>query len=240
MSKQTRLSVIIPTLNEAQNISELLSFLQKELKGVNHEVIVVDAQSSDQTAQISSKLGALVLTCNEKCRAQQMNEGAAIANGEILYFVHADSTPPNGFLDDIFQALAEGYDIGCFRFKFDSSNWLLKINSFFTKFDRDMFRGGDQTLFVKNLYFKSLGGYDASFRIMEEYDFLRKARQELKFKIIPKDVIVSARKYEENSYFRVNLANLVVFTAYKWGVSQARLLKLYKKLIKHPKPEALE
>ena len=62
----------------------------------------------------------------------------------------------------------------------------------------------------------------------------------LKFKIIPKDVTVSARKYEENSYFRVNLANLLLFTSYKVGVSQERLLKLYKFLIKHPKPEVLE
>tara|TARA_B110000503_G_scaffold143496_1_gene245300 strand:+ start:34 stop:744 length:711 start_codon:yes stop_codon:yes gene_type:complete len=235
-----RLSVIIPTLNEAHNISELLPFLQTELKGVNHEVIVVDGFSTDQTALIATNLDAIVLTSNKKCRAQQMNEGAATATGEILYFVHADSIPPNGFLGDIFQALVEGFDMGCFRFKFDSSNWLLKINSFFTRFDREMFRGGDQTLFVKNIDFKTLGGYDASLRIMEEYDFLRKARQELKFKIIPKDVIVSARKYEENSYFRVNVANLVVFTSYKWGVSQVRLLKLYKRLIKYPKPEALE
>ena len=169
-----------------------------------------------------------------------MNEGAAAANGEILYFVHADSRPPNEFLGDIFQAFDEGFDMGCFRFKFNSSNRLLKINSYFTRFDREMFRGGDQTLFVKKMDFSVLGGYNASLRIMEEYDFLRKARRELKFKIIPKDVLVSARKYEENSYFRVNLANLVVFTSYKWGVSQARLLKLYKILIKHPKPEALE
>ena len=61
-----------------------------------------------------------------------------------------------------------------------------------------------------------------------------------KFKIIPKDVTVSARKYEENSYFLVNLANLLLFTSYKVGVSQERLLKLYKFLIKHPKPEVLE
>jgi hypothetical protein len=103
-----------------------------------------------------------------------------------------------------------------------------------------MCRGGDQTLFVKRTDFNTLGGYDARLRIMEEYDFMRKARRELKFKIIPKDVVVSARKYEENSYFRVNLANLVVFVFYNWGASQERLMKLYKKLLKHSKPEVLE
>ena len=235
-----QLSVVIPTLNEAQNISKLLPLLQQELRSTYYELSVVDARSADHTSKVASKLGARVLSSNKKCRAQQMNEGAAIATGEILYFVHADSIPPDGFLGDILQALTEGYDMGCFRFRFDSSNWLLKINSFFTRFDREVFRGGDQTLFIKKIDFNTLGGYDVSLRMMEEYDFMRKARRDLKFKIIPKDVIVSARKYEENSYFRVNLANLVVFTFYKWGLSQKRLLKLYKTLIKHPKPEALK
>jgi len=114
------------------------------------------------------------------------------------------------------------------------------VNSYFTRFDREVCRGGDQTLFIKSNDFNDLGGYNADLRIMEEYDFMKRARKILKFKIIPKDVIVSARKYEENSYFRVNLANLVVFTFYNRGVSQKRLLEMYKKLLNHPKPEALE
>jgi rSAM/selenodomain-associated transferase 2 len=235
-----QLSVIIPTLKEEQNITELLPLLQVSLKGYDYEIIVADYSSSDQTAQRAAELGAIVLPCRKKCRAQQMNEGAVIAKGKILYFIHADSRPPIGFLNDIFQALDEGFDLGCFRFSFDSSSWLLKINSYFTRFDWEMCRGGDQTLFVKRTDFNTLGGYDARLRIMEEYDFMRKARRELKFKIIPKDVVVSARKYEENSYFRVNLANLVVFVFYNWGASQERLMKLYKKLLKHSKPEVLE
>ncbi len=235
-----QVSVIIPTLKEEHNIAELLPLLHVCLQSVYYEIIVVDANSADKTVQIAADFGATVLSCSKKCRAYQMNVGAALAKGEILYFVHADSRPPNGFLNDIFQALDEGFDMGCFRFRFDSSNWLLKINSYFTRFDREMCRGGDQTLFVKRSDFNKIGGYDASLRMMEEYDFMRKARRKLKFKIIPKDVVVSARKYEENCYFRVNLANLVVFTFYNWGVSQERLLKMYKTLLNHPKPEALE
>ena len=235
-----RISVIIPTLNEAQNVSELLPLLKHELKDVSHEIIVVDADSSDNTARIAADLGVIALTELKKSRADQMNEGAAIAKGEILYFVHADSRPLVGFFSDILQAFWQGFDIGCFRFQFDSSSLLLKVNSYFTRFNREMCRGGDQTLFVKKQNFNSLGGYNGELRIMEEYDFLRKAKKKLKFKIIPKDVTVSARKYEENSYFRVNLANLLLFTSYKVGVSQERLLKLYKFLIKHPKPEVLE
>jgi len=235
-----QISVIIPTLNEVQNISELLPLLQRELKSYEYQVIVADANSPDGTANKALELGATVIHSAKKCRAQQMNEGAAAAKGEVLYFLHADSRPPIGFAKEILQAFEEGFDLGCFRFKFDSSNWLLKVNSYFTRFDREVCRGGDQTLFIKSNDFNDLGGYNADLRIMEEYDFMKRARKILKFKIIPKDVIVSARKYEENSYFRVNLANLVVFTFYNRGVSQKRLLEMYKKLLNHPKPEALE
>jgi len=138
-----RISVIIPTLNEAQNVSELLPLLKHELKDVSHEIIVVDADSSDNTARIAADLGAIALTELKKSRADQMNKGAVIAKGEILYFVHADSRPPAGFFSDILQAFSQGFDIGCFRFQFDSSSFLLKINSFFTRLDREMCRGGD-------------------------------------------------------------------------------------------------
>lgn len=235
-----QISVIIPTLNEASNLVELIPALQSELQNVRYEIIVVDGGSTDHSVQIATEFGNTVLSCNVKCRAKQMNEGAGISKGDILYFVHADSRPPKGFFTDIKQAFSEGFDMGCFRFKFDSKRFLLRVNSYFTRFDREMCRGGDQTLFITSEKFKGLGGYDANLRIMEEYDFMKRARRDLKFKIIPKDVIVSARKYEENSYFRVNLVNLLVFTSFYRGASQERLLKIYKTLLNHPKPEALE
>ena len=142
-----RISVIIPTLNEALNVSELLPLLKHELKDVSHEdYLWVDADSSDNTARIAADLGAIALTELKKSRADQMNKGAVIAKGEILYFVHADSRPPTGFFSDILQAFSQGFDIGCFRFQFDSSSFLLKINSFFTRLDREMCRGGESKL----------------------------------------------------------------------------------------------
>lgn len=235
-----QIGVIIPTLNEEKNIAELLSILNRELREVKREIIVVDAASIDNTVRLADKCGARVLPVDQKCCAFQMNRGAQVASGEILYFVHADSRPPKGFFHDILQAFHEGFDIGCFRFKFDSSKVLLKINAYFTRFDREMCRGGDQTFFIKRFEFNRLGGYNERLKIMEEYAFMRKARKELKFKIIPKDVIVSARKYEENSYFRVNLVNLVIFASFNLGVSQNWLVKMYKKLLIHPKVEVLE
>jgi len=93
-------------------------------------------------------------------------------------------------------------------------------------------RGGDQTLFVTRQLFDELGGYDTHFRIMEEYDFIKRARQENPFKIIPKPVLVSARKYEHNGYLRVQIANLTVFNMYRLGCSQETLVNTYRNLLK--------
>jgi hypothetical protein len=70
---------------------------------------------------------------------------------------------------------------------------------------------------------------------MEDYDLIERIQQQHPFKIIPKEVTVSARKYEHNNYLRVQLANFIVFMMYFWGCSQEKLLKTYKQLLYHPK-----
>ena len=70
---------------------------------------------------------------------------------------------------------------------------------------------------------------------MEEYDLILRARKKYPFRIIPKDVMVSARKYDHNGYFRVNLANLTVFMMFFAGFSQLRMVNTYKRMIQHPK-----
>ena len=234
------LSVIIPTLNEEDSIEQLISHLKKDLKEVKHEVIVADACSKDATREKAKEAGATVLSCEKMSRAYQMNKGAAYAKGEVLYFVHADSFPPIGFYGDIQKAFSEGYHLGCYRFKFDSNRIMLAINSYFTRFDRIMCRGGDQTLFIKKKLFDELEGYKNEYRIMEEYEFIIRARKKYKFKIIPRNVIVSARKYEENSYLRVNIANLAVFTLFRLGASQEKMINTYRRLLNHPKAESLQ
>ncbi|MCU0325482.1 MAG: TIGR04283 family arsenosugar biosynthesis glycosyltransferase [Spirosomaceae bacterium] len=230
-----RISVIIPTYNEAKNIGSLIESLQ--INGKEHlaEIIVSDSpNSTDDTISVAKKYNAIGVTSLRKGRGFQMNYGATFATGDILYFIHADTKINPDFVSDILQAVSEGFDLGCYRYIFDSNNLLLKINAYFTRFDKIWCRGGDQTLFVTKSAFDKLEGYRSDFLIMEDYDFILRARKFFKFKIIPKNVIVSARKYETNSYFRVQLANFKVMKMFlSQNYSQKEMAEAYQKMLNY-------
>lgn len=225
------LSIIIPTLNEAENIEKLVKHLKSCACGQTHEIIVVDAGSKDNTQKIAQEAGAIVYQSPKKGRAPQMNFGAQNSKGSTYYFVHADSLPPKDFCLSIKKCLKEGSQIGGFRFKFDSDKKLLAFNNWTTQFNKIFVRGGDQTIFISKNLFDELEGFDENFQIMEEYDFIERAQKKTKYKVIQRDVLVSARKYDTNSWLRVQFANFVVFTMYRLGCTQDSLVSTYKRLL---------
>tara|TARA_R110002124_G_scaffold48026_4_gene142182 strand:+ start:1532 stop:2239 length:708 start_codon:yes stop_codon:yes gene_type:complete len=231
------ISIIIPTYNEEKTIPDLLDHLSKGIVNLRDaEILVVDGGSSDRTVEVASGLGFRCFLSDRKGRAAQMNVGAEDAKGDILYFVHADTFPPASFVDDINQALSEGFKSGCYRYQFDRyPNPLLKINAYCTRFDRIMCRGGDQTLFITRNLFNKLGGFREDFSIMEDYDLIQKIQKVTTFKIIQKDATVSSRKYDENGYFKVQIANLIIFLMYFTNVSQEQMVHVYQSLINYPK-----
>lgn len=230
-----KISVIIPTLNEEENIGRLLQRLRSCGGKALEEIIVVDAGSEDQTTLIAEKGGAVVLHSQQKGRAPQMNLGAQKAKGDLLYFVHADTLPPKCYSASIQQALVDQYPVGCFRYQFKSDRKLLKVNAFFTRFRMIWCRGGDQSLFIKKEIFEAMEGYREDYSIMEDFEFIQRARKQYPFKIIPENMLVSARKYEENSYLRVQVANLVVFNMFRLGYSQESMVRMYRRLLKNVK-----
>lgn len=227
-----RLSVIIPTLNEVNNIEKVLEHLYANSDARLAEIWVVDGQSGDNTVESAQKTGALVVK-SPRGRAIQMNMGAQHATGDVLYFVHADTLPPPSYLDDIEAALGQGFDLGCYRFAFDSPRKWLKVNAFFTRFDVPWTRGGDQSLFIKKEVFTNLNGFDEQWCIMEEYEFLSRARRQFAFQIMPETILVSARKYEQNAYLKVQWANLRAFRLYRKGASPMEIKALYHSLLRH-------
>ncbi|BDD15714.1 hypothetical protein MATR_25390 [Marivirga tractuosa] len=133
-TQNNKITVIIPTLNEADNIGKLIQYLKQ--CGQEHlaEIIVCDAGSEDATVSIVKENEAQIIQCKQASRAHQMNEGAKMATGDILYFVHADAKPPKSFATDLVRYINKGLDFGCYRFKFDSKHPFLAVNSFLYPF----------------------------------------------------------------------------------------------------------
>lgn len=225
------ISIIIPTLNESANILKLITQLQMEKSGYIKEIIVVDGGSKDNTLTIANNLGAKAIVSPLKGRASQMNYGAAISTGDIFYFVHADTLPPIGFSEDILKSIQKGNYIGRFCTRFSSNNLLLKFNAFFTRFDLFVCYGGDQTLFITKELFGSLNGFDESLKIMEDYDIVKRAKKKSSYGIVLKDVLISARKYEKNNWWKVQKANFTIVQMYKKGASQEEMVEKYKKML---------
>ena len=231
LSLAMKLSVIIPTFNEAANIARLVGELRRYATGGPVEIVVVDAHSPDATAELARQAGATVLLAPQPGRAAQMNHGAAHATGDVLYFVHADVSIHPDYVATIGQAVGQGYGAGCYRFRFDSTHPLLRINSYGTRFKGIMSRGGDQTLFITRPLFQQLGGFNERFVVMEDFEIIQRIRRVASFLIVPKDVLVSARKYENNSWLRVQVANLTAFSLYFLKVSPGRIARTYKSML---------
>lgn len=227
------ISIIIPTLNEEEHIGRLIRHLTDNERSV--EIIVADGNSTDRTVEIATKLGALMVEVDNPSRPKQLNAGADLAKAELLYFVHADTLPPKDFADQILMASKDGKTFGSFRFKFDSDKTHLKFNSWCTRLPVMMVRGGDQSLYIPKSLFEKIGRYCEEHTVMEDYDIIRRGKNQGVFKLLQDDVIVSARKYAENPYWRVNISNFIVFSLYYFGVKPDSLKRLYLRLINHPK-----
>ena len=230
-----KISIIIPTYNEAENIEKIISYLLLIKQKNFIEIIVADGGSTDDTIKIAQKKGVIATLSNIKGRAGQMNHGVNFATGDVLYFIHADSRPPLTYFTDIEEAISRGYNCGCYRSQFDSNNFLLKINAFFTRLNVLFCRGGDQTIFVTRALFEKVGPYKNEMLIMEDYDFLARIRKQGRFKLFNKATVFSARKYDENSWLKVQKANFKIVQMYKNGRSQQEMLDTYKRMLNYRK-----
>ncbi|MFT6997400.1 MAG: rSAM/selenodomain-associated transferase 2 [Cryomorphaceae bacterium] len=227
------ISIIIPTLNEEEHIGRLIRHLTDNDHKV--EIIIADANSSDKTVEIAENMGVQIAKLNQPSRPKQLNKGARLATADLLYFVHADTLPPKDYANQILSASADGKTFGSFRFRFDSDRRALRFNSWWTHLPIMIARGGDQSLFISRKLFDHLNGYQEDHVVMEDYDIIIRGKRIAKFRLLQDDVLVSARKYEENPYWKVNSSNFIIFSLYYLGFSPARLLRLYKKLIRHSK-----
>ncbi len=194
-----QISIIIPTLNEAGSIKDLLAHLKSTSIPLNlREILIIDGGSNDATTSRAIEGGAVVVQA-ARGRAVQLNRGAKEASGDILYFLHADTFPPAGFDLAILKAIENGHKAGSFRMRFDSASLFLQFFSWFTKFNHPLCRGGDQSLFVSRQLFQECGGYNEAYRIYEDNEFTARLYKMTAFTVLPGQVMTSARRYREKN-----------------------------------------
>lgn len=226
------ISIIIPAYNEEKNIAKLISYLKEITTSDKTEIILVDGGSRDNTMVEAEKTGVRVLMSPNKGRASQMNFGAKQAKGETLYFLHSDTYPPSTFIDDISRELNRGSQCGCFRLQFDSEHRALSFYSWFTRFDIDLFRFGDQSLFVKRDLFQKVGGFDEKMIVMEDQEIVSRLKEHAQFAIIPKSVTTSARKYARIGVFKLQFVFTCILSLYYMGASQKVLSHFYQNVLR--------
>ncbi len=229
------ISIIIPAHNEKQNLISLLDHLGQLPDDTTELIIALSSKNNDHSENLKGNGSVQFLKCQGTGRASQMNEAASVAKGAILVFLHADVIPPNSFISDISKTIEEGYEAGFFSYKFDRDNFFLRINACFTNKDGIFTGGGDQCLFIKKNVFDKLNGYKIEQVVMEDFEFFKRMKRNgIRYRIVNNDLIVSARKYENNSYVRVNLSNLLLVILFKLGYPANKLKSLHERLIHSP------
>lgn len=222
-----RIAVIIPTLNEAAGILRTLQSVQREKP---YELIVVDAGSSDSTARLAADLGARVIS-SKPGRARQMNAGAAKARGELLLFLHADTTLPATWHNLVPECLLRpGVVAGAFGFEIDGRvagktflEWGTNLRSSWRQMPY-----GDQGLFLRRALFEEEGGF-ANLPIMEDYEFIRRLRRRGKIMTLGEKAITSARRWQRLGLLRATVLNQALIAGYHLGVDPNKLANAYRK-----------
>ena len=228
-----KISVIIPVLNEEESLPKLLDYLFNISDfSIIQEIIVIDGGSQDQTLNILKQYPTIKIVHSSKGRAIQMNSGSKEAHSDILYFLHSDSFPPNDYEIEIVKKVKQGFHAGCFKMKFDHNHIVLLVSHYFTKFNRQAFRGGDQSLFVIKKTFENLQGFNEKLTLYEDNEIISRLYKKYNFTVIQKNIITSARKYLKNGVWTLQFHFTMIHLKYWLGHDNENLVKYYKKYIK--------
>ncbi|AFY74711.1 hypothetical protein Syn7502_02773 [Synechococcus sp. PCC 7502] len=224
-----KISIIIPTLNEAENLAKVL---QSIANAENVEIIIVDAGSSDQTVAIAQSQSIKVVS-GVTGRAKQMNLGASIATGEILLFLHGDTVLPFGFEQSVREILAQPTKrtiAGAFKLKINGKGWGLRLVEWGVSMRSQLCQMpyGDQAIFMNTSKFLRLGGF-RDLPIMEDFEIILQLRTQGRIRISPLAVTTSARRWQKLGIFSTTLINQIMIIGYLWGVQPTKLAQWYKK-----------
>jgi rSAM/selenodomain-associated transferase 2 len=222
-----KLAIVIPALDEADNLARLLPELARECPGA--EIVVVDGGSRDETVAVVARPPGARLLASARGRARQMNRGAQATAGDALLFLHADTRLPAGAGRAIEGALAEpGVVAGRFDVRFDSPRRLLRVVAWFMN-TRSRLSGictGDQAIFVRRRDFEAVDGYP-DIPLMEDIELSRRLKRRGRLRALRLRVTTSARKWEREGPLRTIGLMWALRFLHFCGVPPARLHRWY-------------
>ncbi|MEM6606740.1 MAG: TIGR04283 family arsenosugar biosynthesis glycosyltransferase [Pseudomonadota bacterium] len=239
------LSIIIPTVNEAELLGATLAQLAK-LMPAAHEIIVVDAGSVDATIRIAKSYSATIIESEIRRRSYQMDAGARAATGDILAFVHADTLVPTDSLKHMRQALANpnvtlagftsimrGQRIQRFttfhnRIKTYYAPFLYRPFAVLFKGLRLLF--GDQVMFCRRSDYLRVGGFDPTMEILEEADLCLKMNSIGAVRQLRSPVFTSDRRVARVGVVRANLMFIWITFGWGYGASKSSLRRLFDRV----------
>ncbi|NQT68956.1 MAG: glycosyltransferase family 2 protein [Desulfobacteraceae bacterium] len=224
-----QISIIIPVFNESRIINSTIEHLYTLDSSDTVEIIVVDGSPHGETintvtnADVKKVLG-------EKSRGSQMNQGAALANGDVVLFLHADTLLSHDALDQIFTATKQ-HDIvgGAFDLGIQSEKnifrLIAKVASIRSRLTRIPY--GDQAIFLKKRFFDHIGGFK-DIPIMEDVELMQRVKKTgKKIKFISRRVQTDSRRWEKEGIVYCTLRNWSIRTLYLLGVPPEKLKKFY-------------
>jgi len=225
----SKISIIIPTIDEANNLPLLLSDLSIiQKKG---EIIIVDCGSKDKTNDIAYIYGAKLYKTKERNRGLQLNIGAKNSKGEWLIFLHADTRLTHDWFKKI-NSIFKGNKnyIYYFKFKINHQKTIYRVLEIFVNFRSRYFKQpyGDQGLIIhRTTYFKNNGFKEIP--LMEDIDFLKRLNNKKDLKQLNLPIFISSRKWERSNIFLQALKNWSFRRRWSKGESTKSLYSEYYK-----------
>lgn len=218
------LSVIIPALNEAENIGAVVEAARRANP---YEVIVVDGGSTDSTAELASRAGAIVLS-SAPGRGRQQRLGAEHAQGEALIFLHADTRLPENYPQIVADTLSRPEAAaGAFRYQLDEPGaryrWAERLVAWRCRLFQLPY--GDQAIFVRAAALKQVNGFP-DLPIMEDYELIRRLRKLGRIEVASAAATTSARRLRKLGALNAALTNVGCLAAYKLGVSAETIARM--------------
>lgn len=223
----SRVSVVIPALNEEAQMTSALRFLHQSHP---QEIIVADGGSTDVTARLAKETGARVVV-TKPGRARQMNAAAAVANGNVLLFLHVDTLPPPNWLKLIPETLRRpGIAAGAFGLRiaeeFSGKSFIEWTGGLRSKWLQLPY--GDQGLFLTRALFERIGGF-ADLPIMEDYEMVRRLRRFGRVVTLEQPATTSGRRWRHLGVLRTTVINQLVVLGYHLGVNPHKLREFYRR-----------